>query len=100
MVASGWLWEAQSFQRLRHAVDVVLEEMPAFGVPALLSDGMDGVWGALVIIAPGLPGMVDGGRRAGMGVALVTARNKPGRYSPWRACHAADGPGSAARVRA
>ena len=41
-------------------IGIVIEETPVGGVPAFLGDAIDGVRGALVVIAPGLPGMVDG----------------------------------------
>ena len=52
---------------LDKTVGVVIEIAPVGGVPALLIDGIDGVWGALVGIAPGLAGMVGGGRKVGGG---------------------------------
>ena len=42
-------------------IGIVVEEAPVGGVSAFLGDAIDGVRGALVVIAPGLPGMVDGG---------------------------------------
>ena len=50
----------QATMGFHQTVGVVVEETPVGGVSALLSDGIDGVWGALVGIAPGLVGMVDG----------------------------------------
>ena len=45
-------------------IGIVVEEAPVGGVsvPAFLGDAIDGIRRALVVIAPGLPGMVDGGR--------------------------------------
>ena len=45
-------------------IGIVIEETPVGGVsvPALLIDAIDGIRRALVVIAPGLPGMVDGGQ--------------------------------------
>jgi hypothetical protein len=59
---------------LNQTIGIVVEEAPVGGVaaPAFLIDGIDGVRGALVVIAPGLPGMVDGGQTAFLG----NARNK------------------------
>jgi hypothetical protein len=51
-------------------IGVVVEEAPVGGVsvPAFLGDAIDGIRRALVVIAPGLSGMVDGGKTAGVGV--------------------------------
>ena len=53
-------------------VGIVVEETPVGGVPALLIDAIDGIRRALVVIAPGLAGMVDGGQAP----VLAVARNK------------------------
>ena len=54
---------------LNQTIGIVVEIAPVGGVavPALLIDGIDGVWRALVGIAPGLVGMVGGGERVGVG---------------------------------
>ena len=60
------------------AIGIVIEETPVGGVsvPAFFGDAIDGVRRALVVIAPGLPGMVDGGKTPVLTVVLVVARNK------------------------
>jgi hypothetical protein len=54
-------------------IGIVIEETPVGGVsvPAFLGDAIDGIRRALVVIAPGLPGMVDGGKTPVLTVAFI-----------------------------
>ena len=67
----------QATMGLDKTVGGIVEETPVGGVfvPALLIDAIDGVRGALVVIAPGLPGMVGGSEAAGM--AVVRNKTRP-----------------------
>ena len=52
----------ESAMGFHQTIGVVIEIAPVGGVPALFVDGIDGIGRALVGVAAGLPGMVDGGQ--------------------------------------
>ena len=62
---------SQATMGLHQTVGVVIEEAPVGGVPALLVDGIDGVWRALMAIASCLSGMVDGSKTPVLAVVFI-----------------------------